>query len=104
MTPSHRCQAAPPTEVPRPDPVHICPALKLPRCAQCDALLPALAFCERCGAEITPSHVCAPRVEPHVCPPHLTMPRRCSHCGEPLPAPRHCAHCGADVTLAHVCA
>lgn len=104
ITPSHRCPAAPPTHVHRADPVHVCPSLKLSRCPDCGEYLPALVYCEDCGVDITPPHVCAPPVEAHGCPPHLTMPRRCSHCGELLPAPRHCAHCGADITPGHVCA
>jgi hypothetical protein len=104
ITPSHRCKAAPPTHVPRPDPVHLCPALPLGRCGQCGELLPALRFCESCGVEITPTHFCRPRPEPHTCPPYLVMPRRCSHCGETMPAPQHCTQCGADITPRHSCA
>jgi hypothetical protein len=104
ITPSHHCPAAPPTQMRRADPVHVCPAYKIERCRQCGQLMPALAFCEHCGADITPQHVCYPAPAAHVCPPVVTMPRRCSHCGEMLPRPRHCSQCGADITPAHVCA
>jgi hypothetical protein len=103
ITPSHRCPAAPPTHVHRADPVHTCRAEKLQRCSLCGALMPARVFCEQCGMEITPAHVCTPQPTTHICPPVVTMPRRCSHCGEMLPAPKHCAQCGADITPVHVC-
>jgi hypothetical protein len=103
ITPPHHCAAGGPLNVPRAAPVHICPALKLPRCETCGELLPALAYCPDCGADITPEHVCRAEPAAHVCPPHLTMPRRCSSCGDVLPAPQHCAHCGADITPRHVC-
>jgi hypothetical protein len=104
ITPSHRCSAAPITHVPRPDPVHICPTLELPRCPQCGVLMPAWVFCAHCGVDITPLHVCAPQLLAHVCSPLVTMPQRCSHCGELLPSPQHCTRCGADITPNHTCA
>jgi rRNA maturation endonuclease Nob1 len=103
ITPSHRCKATLSITVPRPDPLHICPALEIQRCQQCGQIMPPLRFCERCGMDITPPHVCLPPPQTHVCPPYLTMPRRCSHCGELLPKPRHCTQCGADITPKHVC-
>lgn len=103
ITPSHRCRAAPPTQVPRPDPIHRCPALELPRCPACGALLPAMQFCVRCGVEITPVHTCARQQAAHICPPVVTMPRRCPSCGEIKPASQHCTQCGADITPEHVC-
>ncbi len=103
ITPRHRCKAAPLTAVPRPDPLHRCPAYALERCDRCGGLLPGRTYCSRCGMDITPPHVCPPAEQPHVCPPYLTIPRRCPHCGEYLPAPRHCPQCGADITPLHVC-
>jgi ribosomal protein L32 len=103
ITPSHRCPAAPPTTVPRPDPLHRCPALELEYCAHCGGLLPAMTFCARCGMEITAGHTCPPRVETHACPPLAKMPRRCSKCGELLPAHQHCMQCGTDITAEHIC-
>lgn len=104
ITPSHRCSAAPPTHIHRPDPIHTCPSLKLPRCDRCGELMPAMRFCETCGVEITPPHICTPQPEAHTCPPVVTMPHRCSTCGELLPKPRHCTQCGADITPQHTCA
>ena len=104
ITPSHRCPAAPSTHIHRPDPVHTCPAHTLDRCPDCGDLLPGQAFCADCGMDITLPHACAPQPAHHVCPPHLTIPRRCSACGEVLPAPQHCTTCGADITPKHVCA
>lgn len=103
ITPSHRCSAAPPTHVHRADPVHVCPSMKLRRCPDCGELLPALVYCEHCGVDITPPHVCQPKAAPHICPPHLMMPRRCSHCGELMSSPQHCTRCGADITPVHQC-
>jgi len=103
ITPSHHCSAAPPTVVHRADPLHRCPVLPHDRCPDCGDLLPALTFCAHCGMETTPAHVCAPAPAVHVCPPHLTMPRRCAHCGETLPAFQHCTQCGVDITPEHSC-
>ncbi len=103
ITPSHRCSAAPPTHVHRADPIHRCPAEKLTRCDRCGEILPGRAFCEDCGADVTPAHACQPKPAAHACAPHLLMPRRCSHCGEVLPTPQHCVDCGADTTPVHTC-
>lgn len=104
ITPSHRCSAAPPTAIPRPDPLHRCPALELQYCDHCGDLLPAMTFCAYCGVEITAVHTCPPQPETHVCPPLAKMPRRCSKCGEVLPAQQHCIQCGKDITADHLCA
>lgn len=103
ITPSHRCAAALATQVPRPDPIHKCPAYELPKCQRCGALLPAMAFCQHCGMETTPTHSCPPKQAAHACPPLITMPRRCAKCGEVLPASQCCTQCGSDITPAHQC-
>lgn len=103
IMPSHRCPAAPPTHVHRADPLHHCPVLPHERCPVCGELMPPLSFCPDCGMETTAPHVCHPTLVQHVCPPHLTMPRRCSHCGATLPSAQHCTQCGADITPGHVC-
>ncbi len=103
ITPSHRCKAVLSITVPRPDPLHICPVLEIQRCQQCGQIMPALRFCEQCGMDITPPHICRPPQQAHTCPPYLTIPRRCPHCGELLPKPQHCTRCGADITPAHIC-
>lgn len=104
ITPFHQCTAAPPTQVRRHDPIHRCPALPIQKCVTCNATMPSTAYCDHCGVEITPPHICLPAVEnQHACSPLMTMPRRCAKCGELMPAYQHCTQCGSDITSAHQC-
>ncbi len=71
-------------------------------CPQCGEVIPPPGYCEICGADLSPQHVCTPRPLPHICPPGLP-PGRCLACGELFPAAHFCPTCGAEITPSHHC-
>lgn len=72
-------------------------------CPQCGEIIRPPSYCEICGADISPRHVCTPRPLPHICP-SSPPPGRCLACGELFPAARFCLTCGAEITPSHRCA
>jgi hypothetical protein len=81
---------------------HHCLPRTAQTCSLCGELLALPAYCETCGVEISPQHVCPPRPLPHVCPPQ-PAPGRCLDCGQPLPAKQYCETCGEEITPSHRC-
>jgi hypothetical protein len=81
---------------------HHCLPRAAERCLVCGEDCPRPTFCERCGEDVTPPHVCQPHPLPHHCPP-APSPGQCLQCRLPLPKPVFCTTCGADITPGHRC-
>lgn len=81
---------------------HQCLPRPAQTCLMCGEHLPAARFCESCGQDVSPKHMCVPRPLPHTCAPQ-PLQGRCVLCGEALPARQFCKTCGKDVTAIHLC-
>ncbi len=83
--------------------IHQCLPIPSQICQTCGEALPSPAFCECCGEDVSPAHVCLPRPLPHYCASKPTS-TRCLICGEELPQAHFCPTCGERLEAIHHCA
>ena len=81
---------------------HRCIPVSLKPCPMCGEKLAAPQFCEHCGENITPQHVCKPKPLAHNCST-VEPPTRCLTCGEVIPAARYCITCRELLPAFHQC-